>query len=167
MSESSFFTCEIGGKMTKGRKPVPTAIKQLRGTVQPCRTNPDEIQLEAVSKLPRAPRWFSDTAKKIYKTKGNQLRALGVLTSLDFELFLSFCREYADYIDTAAELEKIPVKAVLDEKNEAVYKRMAKINRESWERAVKLAAEFGFTPSARAKFHRPDSGGDPDDADFN
>jgi len=151
--------------MTKGRKPTPTAIKQLRGTVQPCRTNPNEQALDPISKLPYAPRWFSDTAKAIYKTKGEQLRQLGVLTSLDLELFISFCREYADYIDTAAELERIPLTAVMDEKSEQIFKRMSKINRESWDRAKSLASEFGFSPSARAKFARPQTE-DPTENDF-
>lgn len=151
--------------MTKGRKPTPTAIKQLRGTVQPCRTNPKELVLDPVSKLPNAPRWFSVTAKTIYKTKGNQLKEIGVLTVLDLELFISFCREYADYLDTAAELEKIPLKAILDEKSEQVFRRMSKINRESWERAKSLAAEFGFSPSARAKFSRPNIE-NPEENDF-
>lgn len=151
--------------MTKGRKPTPTAIKELRGTVQPCRANPNEQALDAITKLPYAPRWFSNTAKLIYKTKGEQLRQLGVLTPLDLELFISFCREYANYIDTAAELEKIPLKAVMDEKSEQVFKRMSRINKESWDRAKSLAAEFGFTPSARAKFSQPQSG-DPEEKDF-
>lgn len=151
--------------MTKGRKPTPTAIKQLRGTVQPCRANPKEPVLDPISKLPNAPRWFSDTAKAIYKSKGQQLKEIGVLTVLDFELFISFCREYGDYIDTATELEKIPLKAVLDEKSEQVFRRMSKINRESWERAKSLAAEFGFSPSARAKFARPHTE-DPTENDF-
>jgi len=137
----------------------------MRGTVQPCRTNPNEVQVGALTKLPNTPRWFSATQKRIYKAKGEQLRSLGVLTALDFELFISFCREYGNYIDTAKELEKIPLKAVLDERSEQVNKRMSRINKESWERSKSLAAEFGFSPSARAKFSAAESA-DPEEDNF-
>ena len=149
----------------KGRKPTPTVLKKIRGTTQPCRENKTELAVGPVIKLPHAPRWFTITQKKIYKTKGEQLRLLGLLTLLDFELFISFCREYGNYIDTATELEQIPIKAVMNETSEQIFKRMSKINRESWERAKILAAEFGFTPSARTKIAMP-GGENSTDNDF-
>ena len=151
--------------MTKGRKPVPTAIKEMRGTVQPCRTNKNEVKINALEKLPSVPRWFTKTQRKIYKTKGDQLRVMGVLTPLDFELFISFCREYGNYIDTSIELEKYPLNGFMDEKTDYVFKRQSKINKESWERAKAIASEFGFTPSSRAKMIAPKLE-DPTENDF-
>ena len=151
--------------MTKGRKPIPTAIKEMRGTVQPCRVNKNELRPDALAKLPPVPRWFTKTQRKIYKAKGEQLRAMGVLTPLDFEMFISFCREYGNYIDSAIELEKIPLLSNLNDAAEKAWKRMAKINKESWERSKSLASEFGFTPSSRAKFSLNDSD-EPENNDF-
>ena len=142
--------------MTKGRKPIPTAIKKIRGTNQPCRTNKNEINIDPVIKLPPAPRWFGKTSKKIYKQKGQQLQLLGVLTPLDFELFISFCQEYGNYIDTSIELSKVPHNASLSDQSEMVFLRISKINKISWERSKSIAAEFGFTPSARAKMILPE-----------
>ncbi len=151
--------------MAKGRKPTPTALKKLRGTDQPCRINPREIKVDALAKLPSAPRWFSRTQRKIYKSKGDQLRTLNVLTPLDLELFISFCREYGNYIDTSIKLEDVPVDSFLPPSDESIFNRISKINKESWERAKSLAAEFGFSPSARAKLvsQIPE---DPEENDF-
>ena len=151
--------------MTKGRKPIPTAIKEIRGTIQPCRVNKNEVKIDALEKLPSVPRWFTKTQRKIYKTKGDQLRMLGMLTPLDFELFISFCREYGNYIDTATELEKISLLTEMSESDENIFKRMSKINKESWERSKVIASEFGFTPSSRAKMIVPSSE-DPTENDF-
>ena len=147
------------------RKPTPTALKKMRGTVQPCRSNKKEIDIGPVTQLPYAPRWFTPTQSKIYKTKGDQLKVMGLLTSLDFELFISFCKEYGDYIDTATQLNKIPLASFMNEADDYIFKRISKINRESWERSKALASEFGFTPSARAKMAMPGND-DPGDNDF-
>jgi P27 family predicted phage terminase small subunit len=151
--------------MTKGRKPLPTAIKEMRGTVQPCRVNKNELRPDVLAKLPPVPRWFTKTQRKIYKAKGEQLRGMGVLTTLDIELFVSFCREYGNYIDSSIELEKIPLLASLSEAQGNIVKRVSKVNKESWERAKSLASEFGFTPSSRAKLIITDDE-NPENADF-
>lgn len=151
--------------MSKGRKPTPTALKKLRGTDQPCRTNDKEIQLSSVSKLPYAPKWFSETQKNIYHSKGKQLIQLGLLTQLDFEIFISFCAEYGNYIDTSIQMRKIPLTAKLNEASNDVFKRIEKINKQSWERSKAIASEFGFTPSSRAKMVMPQQP-DPDDIMF-
>jgi P27 family predicted phage terminase small subunit len=173
--------------MPKGRKPTPTALKKLRGTTQPCRENKNELVGSPLIKLPSAPRWFKKNARKIYRAKGKQLQNLSLLTILDLELFISFCREYGNYLDTSAELDNYGVNNTLDflakidferiplEKKDDVMealmfgedlilKRIQKINKESWERSKILASEFGFTPSARTKIAMPagDNDGDND-----
>lgn len=135
----------------KGRKPTPTALKELRGTDQPVRINKNEPKLEAISKMPPAPAWFSSTARKIYKTKSRELIAQGVMSALDIDMFLLYCNEYATYIETSEEIRNIPLRAALSEANAEVYKRIRQQNQQSWERAKSIAIEFGFTPSSRAR----------------
>lgn len=136
--------------MAKGRKSQPNAVKKLKGT-QPIRMNNNETEVDVISKLPRAPRWFGETAKSIYYTTGKQLAGSRVLSTADLEMFISFCNEYAKYLDTEKEIQKIPLKANLNNDVERAYRRMERQNRAAWERAMKLATEFGITPAARAK----------------
>lgn len=48
----------------RGSKPKPTEIKELQGTLQPCRTNPLEPKLKKKSKTTRLRRTTYRTAPK-------------------------------------------------------------------------------------------------------
>ena len=48
-----------------GRKPLPTEIKKLRGTLQKCRTNPHEPQPQGDLVAP--PEYMSDGAKQAWR----------------------------------------------------------------------------------------------------
>ena len=48
-----------------GRKPLPTAIKKLKGTLQKCRTNPHEPQPEG--DLVDPPEYTADGAKQAWR----------------------------------------------------------------------------------------------------
>ena len=141
----------------RGRKPTPNALKQIRGTIKPSRTNKNQMQPAALLKMPQAPRWFSAIAKKIYKQKSAELIAQGVMSSLDIDMFLLYCHEYAVYIETSAELSKTVLTENLSDKQEAIYKRIQRQNRQAWERSKAIAIEFGFTPSSRSRVTRPEA----------
>jgi P27 family predicted phage terminase small subunit len=135
----------------KGRKPIPTALKKLRGTDQPVRINQNEAQASIVSKLPPPPKWFSPLAKKIYKTKGQELMNQNILATLDLDMFILYCNEYAIYIETSEQINEVPNRATISEASEKILNRIVRKNQRAWERAKSIAIEFGFTPSARAR----------------
>lgn len=135
----------------KGRKPLPTAVKRLRGTDQPVRINQNEAQAGVVVRLPPPAKWMSKLAKQVYKTKGQELINMNILGTLDIDMFLLYCVEYASYIETSEALSKFGHEKILDDDDEAVYKRLLRQNQRAWERAKAIAIEFGFTPSARAR----------------
>ena len=61
-----------------GRKPLPLAIKQIKGTVQKCRTNPHEPR--PTTALCTPPEYMSDAAKEAWQRfyfKGELPEALG------------------------------------------------------------------------------------------
>lgn len=135
----------------KGRKPAPSALKKARGTDQPVRMNNQAIEPGKLSKMPPAPKWFSKTAKAIYKQKSDELIAQGVMSTLDIDMFILYCHEYATYIETSEVLTKIPYTDALSEASEKVHKRLTQQNSKAWERSKSIAIEFGFTPSSRAR----------------
>lgn len=78
---------------TRGRKPTPTAIKELEG-------NPGKRPLNAkepkpVKKAPACPKWLEPEAKKEWRRLSKQLEQLGVLTELDMASFAAYCQAYA------------------------------------------------------------------------
>jgi len=146
--------------MTAGRKPLPNQLKVLKGTDQPCRMR-DDVSVEKVSKMPPPPKWLGDTARKLYKTKSQFLIGAGIISVGDIEMFVTFCHEFGRYIETAEKLSEVNHSAVLSEKQEQLYWRLTKINRDSFDRARSLAGEFGFTPISRLKFAAPVEDNDP------
>ena len=50
-----------------GRKPLPTRLKVLKGTAQPCRTNPREPRPEVVALDP--PEYLGTTARAEWQRK--------------------------------------------------------------------------------------------------
>ncbi len=135
----------------KGRKPTPTGLKKMRGTDQPIRINDHETETNVISKMPTPPKWFSKLARKIYKSKSTELINQGVMGTLDIDMFVLYCNEYATYIETSEEIAKIPYNAKLSESSVEVYRRIRQQNQQAWERAKAIAIEFGFTPSARSR----------------
>ena len=134
----------------KGRKATPTALKQIRGTNQPCRVNHNEPVSERIVKLPNPPAWFNKTAKSIYRNKGKELINMDLLSKIDLDLFVSYCHEYAVYLETSEEISKVPTVAILDALSEIAIQRLFKRNTLAWERSTKIAVQFGFSPSSRA-----------------
>jgi len=134
----------------KGRKPTPSALKVLRGTDQPVRMN-KTTEAATISKLPPPPKWFSTTAKKIYKAKGQELINQNIMSSLDLDMFILYCNEYSIYIETSEVIAKIPYADKLSESSAEVYRRIRQQNQQAWERCKSIAVEFGFTPSARSR----------------
>ena len=85
----------------KGKKPLPSALKKLRGTDQPIRMNQNEAHAQLVSKMPPPPSWFSKIGKQIYRSKSTELIAQGVMSTLDIDMFVLYCHEYAIYLETS------------------------------------------------------------------
>ena len=139
----------------KGRKPKPTALKVLSGTAQPCRTNKKDLVMPVVSKVPPPPRWFSALAKKIYKDTTRHLTAAKVLNSVDLEMLVAYCQEYANYLEIMEQFSKGTEKQVIisTTKSGTMHQvnPLFKIAQASLEKARAIGVEYGLTPSSRAK----------------
>lgn len=137
--------------MTRGRKPIPNQLKRLRGTDQPIRMR-NELNIEKINKIPVPPKYFNKAARKIYKTVGDTLVSLGILTEIDFPAFVAMCEEYGTYYELTIELKTVPMRAKMAKDAERVYRRMKTARNEAWEKFYKLSSDFGLTPVARLRF---------------
>lgn len=78
------------------RPRTPTALKQLRGTDQPCRMNPREPR--PARARPRAPEHLSDRAKECWGQVCRLLDGMGVLTKADGLALEGLCESYAEML---------------------------------------------------------------------
>ena len=145
---------------TRGRKPTPTAIKELEG-------NPGKRPLNAkepkpVKKAPSCPKWLEQEAKKEWRRLSKQLEQLGVLTELDMASFAAYCQAYARYkeaeefITQHGSIVKTPSGYWQQVPQVAQAQTYSKI-------MLRLAEQFGLTPSARSRIIA--GGGDSAPAD--
>ena len=66
---------------TRGRKPTPTAIKELEGNPGKRKLNDKEPRPE--KKAPSCPKWLEPEAKKEWRRLAKKMELMGVLTEVD------------------------------------------------------------------------------------
>ncbi len=141
-----------------GRKPVPTEIKRLKGTLRPCRTNPNEPV--PTSEIGDPPEYMSDRAKEIWQNVVTYLPK-GVVTACDTGVLETYCNMSA----VREDLQRVVNEkgAVMQYKNEisAYFNALDKANKA----IAQAGAELGLTPASRQKVSQ--GYGDPtNDDDF-
>ena len=65
----------------RGRKPKPTAIKELEGN--PGKRPLNDAEPKPVRKAPPCPKWLEPEAKKEWRRLSKQLEQIGVLTKVN------------------------------------------------------------------------------------
>lgn len=132
----------------RGRKPKPTAIKELEGN--PGKRPLNQHEPKPKGKAPPCPAWLLPEAKKEWRRMAKQLEGLGLLTEVDMTAFSGYCQAYArwreaeEYITkngatvktASGYLQQVPQVAIATN-----YLKL--LNR--------FCAEFGLTPSARSR----------------
>lgn len=86
------------------RQRTPTALKLVKGTAQPCRTNKKEPKPQR--QIPSPPEHMSDRAKVAYGRVSVILDRMGVLTEADGLALEAMCEAYADLIEARQALRK-------------------------------------------------------------
>ena len=134
----------------RGRKPKPTALKQLEG-------NPGKHPLNEHEPVPpksaiRCPAWLEAEAKKEWKRLASSLIAMGVLTEHDMEAFAGYCQAYArwreaeEFLSQHGTIFKTPSGYVQQVPQVSIAQQNLKIMQS-------FCSEFGLTPASRARLY--------------
>lgn len=134
----------------KGRKRLPTVVKKSRGTLQPCRTNPNEPDYILVKELPDPPDWLNEDGKKIYYDTAEDLLKQRILTRISYPVFLMYCVEISKYFEASKQLKKTSMvyKSSTSEPKVNPWQRVAN---DSLSNSLRIASEFGLTPASSSK----------------
>ena len=132
----------------RGRKPKPTALKELEG-------NPGKRQLnmnepKPIAKAPTCPKWLEDEAKKEWKRLAKKMEQLGVLTEVDMAAFAGYCQAYARW--KAAE-EFISKHGTIVKTPSGYWQQVPQVSiaQQYLKDMQKLAEQFGLTPASRSR----------------
>ncbi|WP_366923864.1 phage terminase small subunit P27 family [Metallumcola ferriviriculae] len=143
----------------RGRKPKPTAIKELEGNPGKRELNQNEPKPE--KKAPRCPTWLEPDAKKEWRRMAKQLEQLGILSEVDMAAFAGYCQAYArwkeaeEFITKHGTIVKTPSGYWQQVPQVSIAQTYLKIMN-------RFCEQFGLTPSARSRLVT-DKSGDADD----
>lgn len=88
--------CASGVNRMKGRKPLPTEIKELQGTLQPCRTNYQEPKVrQKICEKAAPPETLSDEAK-VHWNFVLEHEGAGWIKQCDRGMFEQYCELWAE-----------------------------------------------------------------------
>ena len=132
----------------KGRKPHPTALKKLKGTLEPGRTNNHEPQPGELAPIP--PRHLSKEAKVIWLETHSLLDSAEVLSNMDSDALSVFAETKARWIDAKERLRKEGL-TVLTPNGFPVQSPYLQITNKCSSEMLKFLTEYGMTASSRTR----------------
>lgn len=147
----------------RGRKPLPSHLKLIKGTAKGNlrRTQtPPEIQVEP--SLPMPPPHLCDEAKVEWGRVASMLYALRLLSEADVAALTAYCQAWAihkqatEALNLMAKSDAVTKGLLIKTTNgNAIQNPLLGIANKAANDMVRFAAEFGMTPSARARINAP------------
>ncbi len=133
-----------------GRKPLPTVIKRLRGTLQKCRTNPYEPQVKGT--LGEPPEYMSADAKAAWRC-AVQNAPPGLFCVLDAKMLERWANCAALYHEAATKISRLGLNAMLVKAPNGLLRRTAlrDLMRDLSHEMKGFETEMGFTPATRQR----------------
>ena len=140
----------------KGRPPLPTHIKQMQGTLQKCRQTDNEMQVSRLGNIPEVPAEVVNNSYAVdaWKSMTETLFELNMLHAADlpmitlYAVYLGRAMRFAVYLEKEGNTFETP-------NGFAQPRPEVKMMNDAFDRANRLAGQFGFTPSARTKIGMP------------
>ena len=134
---------------TTGPTPKPTALKVLQGNPGK-RALPKGEPKPDSGRLPSAPRWLSDEAKREWKRIAPRLHAVGLLTEVDGLALAMLCEAFAQYMAAKTVVDNEGL-LLVSEKGNSYQHPAAGLMTQARGELMKWAREFGMTPAARSR----------------
>lgn len=132
----------------RGRKPKPTAIKELEGNPGKRQLNNNEPKPKP--KAPPCPKWLEEEAKIEWRRLAKQMEQLGILTEVDMAAFAGYCQAYARW--KAAE-EFITNHGAIVKTPSGYWQQVPQVSiaQQYLKQMSKFCEQFGLTPASRSR----------------
>jgi P27 family predicted phage terminase small subunit len=145
--------------MPRGRKKKPTKIKELQGTLKAERVVENEMTATLVTEIPNPPNWLTEIGKEEYIKVCNELYQKQMLHKIDMRLIEAYCNAMALHIEMEMLLrDKGRIQVYRDENGNVKHTQSTPyqtIADKALDKALKIATQFGLTPSARSSISQP------------
>ncbi len=145
-----------------GRKPVPTALKVLRGNPGHRPINPSEPKPRVA--IPPAPKELDPIAKKEWRRMGRVLARLGLLTEIDRAAFAGYCVSWSTWITAQQKVQQMGSIAKAPS-GYPIQNPYIGIANTALTQLRAFLVEFGLTPASRSRVTAANPLDDGDSAD--
>lgn len=137
--------------MTAGRKPIPTAIKELKGTARADRVLKNEAQFPIPERMLRVPDGLNHYGEDLWRELGKLLLDAGLFSYGDKIALEMLCQVYGR-LKYATEKMQSEGGEVLEGASGNLYQSpwLNIVNR-SWDQLRSMLSEFGLTPAERTR----------------
>ena len=133
---------------TRGRKPTPTAIKELEGNPGKRKLNDREPKPE--KKAPSCPKWLEPEAKREWRRLSKKMELMGVLTEVDMADFAGYCQAYARWKEAE---EFITQHGTIVRTPSGYWQQVPQVSiAQTYLKVMnRFAEQFGLTPASRSR----------------
>jgi P27 family predicted phage terminase small subunit len=134
----------------RGRKPVPTNLRVIRGNPQKRPIRPEPLpQLPAELEPPE---FLLEEAKAEWHRVGPELVRLNLLTVLDLAAFAAYCQSWARWLLAEQALAAAGgALTIKTPRGSEVMNPLLHVARDAAAAMLRYAVEFGMTPSSRGR----------------
>ena len=145
-----------------GRKPLPIAVKKIKGTLQRCRLNPHEPIPQG--SLGEPPEYMSDIAKEAW-TYAVENAPPGLLSSLDASVLERWANCAGLYREALGKINRSGVAGMIIKTPSGILRRspLMDVIRDLAQEMKGYETEMGFTPASRSRVQVPQDSVDKND----
>jgi len=145
------------------KKPTPLRILEGNPSKRPLPKNEPKPDGE----MPECPEWLSDEAKKEWDRVAPELNKIGLLSKIDSTALAGYCQSYAKWKEAEMWIQEhgsvYPIRGSDGKIKYLQQVPQVGIANQCLKQIRAFCAEFGMTPSARARIELPSGAEDEDD----
>lgn len=123
--------------------PTPSAILKMRGSR---RADQGGAEPALPVRMPDCPHWLSADARLEWERLSPLLLEMGIISEADRAALAMCCQAWSDFVKASKEMER-------DGRTPEMRGHARRDLNAAVERFLKLAGQFGLTPSARARIN--------------
>ena len=138
----------------KGRKPIPTNLKKLKGTLQKSRVIPFEVKSIPLTRIPIPPETLGRFGLIEWNKVYNFLISGNIVSEVDMNLVSAYCHEadiYWTIIEHLSGPSLLQNLTDMTANGTSVQNHLIGIKNKSFKNMQDIAVQFGFTASARTR----------------
>jgi P27 family predicted phage terminase small subunit len=142
-----------------GRRPKPTALRELEGNRGHRPLNRSEPKPSGV---PKCPPHLDKAAKREWKRISAELVTLGLLTELDRAALAGYCASWSRWVDAEENVQKFGTVIKSPKSGFPIQNPYVGVANTALDQMRRFMVEFGMTPSSRSRIQvAPPAGEDP------